>query len=299
MASAKGQQFFGIQTILVTPFQEDYSLDLEGLRVLVDHVIAGGVHGIICTGSNGEFSSLSDPERIEVWRHVVKYTKGRVPVIACSAHSGTDEAVRLTREAERSGADAVMVNAPYYLQPTEEGIFQHFKAVAEATHLPVMVYNTPTRQGVNITPKLVARLATIENVVAVKQGTRVLPELIDTVALAGDQIAVLSGFEGMMLPCFALGMVGTTATSSTFMPKEIVQVYDVFQRGDLKLAQDLFFRLNPYFRLCPVIGLPVIQKEALRLMGLPGGPVRRPLLPASAEHRAELKTVLQKLGLLS
>ena len=287
----------GIFTTLLTPFRADGAIDEPALRRLIDACVRQGVHGIVPCGSLGEFPALSFEERSRVVQIAVEQVSGRVPVIAGTAHSGTIETIRISQDAQRLGADGIMVTAPYFSTVTEEGVYRHYIEVAKSVSLGVIVYNTPRRAGFELSPKLLARLAKIDNVVAIKQGSRNIEEIIDTVALAGDQVSVMSGAEPMMLACYMTGMVGTTGVSSHFLGRIFVQIYELARLGRLEEARKVFDPLYPYFAFTRRTGHPQAAKAALSILGLCEPHVRMPLLPLPEAQTRELEELLKSLGI--
>lgn len=288
----------GIYTIFVTPFREDYELDIDGVKRNLDFLLDGsGVHGIVIGGSLGEFSSMSMEERKLLIKTAVEHVAGRLPVIATTAHSNTREALELTKYAESIGADGVMITAPYYAHRPEEGIYRHFETIASQTEIGILLYNT-SRAGINLTPKFIARLCEIDHIAGIKQGTRNIIEHDETVQLVGDKISILSGSEEMMLPCFALGEVGTSSTCSSFMPQFMVPCYEAAQRGDYTEAKRVFDSWAEFRHFARANGQPATAKAAMNMMGMAAGPVRLPMVDLNAEKKEELRKILQKMGLL-
>jgi 4-hydroxy-tetrahydrodipicolinate synthase len=286
----------GILSIVVTPFHENFELNLDGFRNNLEFLIKNGVNALIIGGSLGEFSSLSKDERKTLFKVAIDQVNGRLPVIVCTGHSNTREAVELTKFAEDIGADGILMPPPYYVNRPLEGIYRHFEELATKTSIGILVYNT-TRAGINLSPEFISRLADIDNVVGIKQGTRDITEHERTVHLAGDKIAIISGSEIMMLPCFAMGQVGTTSTSSCFMPRLMVDCYEAAMKGDYVAAKDLFYRWAPIRRYMERVGMPAAAKAALDLVGLAGGPCRLPMISVNEKQRNELKDILKNIGL--
>src|SRR5215813_3358799 len=196
--------FSGALTALVTPFRAG-EVDTRALAALVEAQIAGGIHGLVPCGSTGESATLTHEEHVEIVRQVVRAARGRVPVIAGTGSNSTAEAIRLTRGAEEAGADGALLISPYYNKPTQDGIYRHYAAVAEATKLPLIIYNIPGRTASNITPETLARLARIRNVVGVKEATGSLAQVVETIAACGPDFAVYSGDDILTLPIMAVG----------------------------------------------------------------------------------------------
>jgi len=287
----------GVYTILITPFKDNYDLDLQGLNSNINHCIECGVHGVVVGGSLGEFSSLTMEERRLIIKEAIKATAGRVPLVACTAHSCLKDAIELTEYAKEEGADGVMMTAPYFCHPSEEGILNFFKEVNDAVDIDIVLYNT-FRAGVNLTPEFISQLADIPHIVGIKQGSRNMNELINSVGFASDRLAVMAGNEEMMLGCYSLGMVGTTGVTSGFLPNIFLDVYHATQRNQYDEARNSFYKLWEYFRIVAEVGQPAVAKETMRLMGLAAGPMRLPMVARNQAKLKELKGVLNNLGML-
>lgn len=290
------QKLEGVFTVLVTPFKENFEIDFDGLRRNIDYCINAGVNGVVIGGSLGEFSSLTSEERCLLIKKGTEAVNGRVTTIATTAHSSIKDAIQLNKYARDVGADGVLMTAPYYCNPPEAGIYSFFQAVTEASDIGIVLYNT-SRSGVNLNPEFILRLTELPHIVGLKQGTRIATEQVDTVELLGDKLAIMSGSEEITLPNYSIGMVGTTAVSSGFMPHKFIDVYNLARQNDYKRARELFIKMNPYFRVVRECGHPAVAKEALRLMGLAAGPMRPPMVAKNAGKLAQLKTILQDLGL--
>src|SRR5580765_4884233 len=215
----------GAMTALVTPFRAG-EVDLRALGALVEEQIAAGVHALVPCGSTGEAATLTHEEHVAVVRDVVRAARGRVPVIAGTGSNSTAEAVRLTRGAEEAGADGALLISPYYNRPTQEGIYRHYAAVADATKLPLIVYNIPVRTASNITPETIARLARIPNIVGVKEASGSLAQVTEVIAAAGPDFAVYSGDDVLTLPIMAAGGRGAISVGANLLPRAFADLCD-------------------------------------------------------------------------
>lgn len=287
----------GVFTILVTPFRDDLSLNVEAIARNADHVLERGAQGFIVGGTYGEFPSLTFDERCRLITEVVRVTRGRVPVVACTAHSSTLEALELTRHAAQTGADGVMLTPPYVTEVTDDDILYHFEYIARRVEIGIVIYNTVST-GVLLSSGLIDRLAGIPGIVGMKQGATSQPEILQSMELARDRLAIMCASDTMMLSGLALGMHGVTSTNSGFMPGLIVATYEAFRHGDMAQAQALFDRWAPFRAFARRVGQPAAAKAALDEAGLNGGPVRPPLRSPGVQVRAELAQVLTTQGLL-
>lgn len=289
----------GCLTALVTPFRGG-EIDFAALERLVDAQIAGGVQGVVPCGSTGESATLTHDEHIRVVEAVVRVARGRVPVIAGTGSNSTAEAVRLTRAAEEVGAAGALLLSPYYNKPTQDGIYQHYAAVAGATKLPIIVYNIPGRTASNILPETIVRLSHIENVVGVKEASGSLQQVIEIIAGAEPGFAVWSGDDVMTLPIMAAGGAGAIAVSSNVIPGRFVAFTDALLAGDLARARDLMYDLLPLVRALTLSFEvnPIPVKTAAALVGLCAEEFRLPLTPMSPGNRTQLERVLREHALV-
>lgn len=289
--------FSGAIVAIVTPFKNG-SVDEQGLCRLIEFQIEGGTAGIVPCGTTGESSTLSHDEHDRVIELTIEAVQKRVPVIAGTGSNSTAEAVRLTKHAWKVGADAALVVAPYYNRPGQEGLFRHFKAIAEATPLPIILYNIPTRCGVNILPETVARLAELKNVVGIKEASGSIKQMSDIIALCGPDFTVLSGDDVFTLPLLALGGRGVISVVSNVAPNLMAGMVDAFLAGNVSLARDLHYRMAPLMDVLFVETNPVPVKAALHLMGKIDYDLRLPLCPMSGANYEKLRQVLIQTGLL-
>lgn len=286
----------GCMTAVVTPFR-DGAIDAEALERLVEAQIEGGIAALVPCGSTGEAATLSHAEHTEVVQLVVSFANKRVPVIAGTGSNSTAEAIELTRAAKKAGADAALLIAPYYNKPTQEGLYQHYRAVAEATRFPLILYNIPGRTACKIEATTIARLCELEEIVGLKDSTGSLDEVQEVVRLCGDRLAVLSGDDSLTLPILAVGGSGVISVASNVLPQRCVQLVDAALRGDWTQARRLHYELLPLFRALFLETNPIPVKAALAMLGICRDELRLPLVPMSSAPREQLRAVLRQYGL--
>ena len=289
--------FSGSMVALVTPFR-DGSVDWSSLEALVEFHIQNGTHGIVPCGTTGESATLSHEEHDEVIKAVVKFVNKRVPVIAGTGSNSTEEAVRLTREAEKTGADGALMISPYYNRPTQEGIFQHYKKVAASVGIPIIVYNIPGRTGSKIEPETLARLAEIKNIAGVKEATGSVDQAIDVLRLCHGNLAVYSGEDSLTFSLMALGGQGVISTVANIAPKEMAQLTEACLAGQWEKGRELQFKLVPLIRSVFLETNPIPVKTALALMGKCTGELRLPLTPMAEGNVKKLRQAMADFGLI-
>ncbi len=289
--------FSGSMVALVTPFKNG-QVDWPSLEALVEFHLENGTNGIVPCGTTGESATLSHAEHDEVIRIVIKTVNKRVPVIAGTGSNSTDEAVRLTQEAERSGADGALMISPYYNRPTQEGIYQHYKKVASAVGIPLIVYNIPGRTGSKIEPETLARLAEITNVAGVKEATGSVDQAIDVIRLCGDRLAVYSGEDSLIYSLMSLGGKGVISTVANVAPKQTAQLAQACLAGRWDEARKMQFQLIPLIRSLFIETNPIPAKTALALMGKCSGELRLPMTPMAESNLQRLRVALGDFGLL-
>ncbi len=288
----------GIIPAMVTPLTKEDELNESALQKLTDYLIEGGIHGVFAIGSQGEFWAYSAPEKQRVWEVVVEQTAGRVPVYAGTAAVTTREAIHLTQLAEKSGVDAVSILTPYFISPNEDELFDHYKAIAEATSLPIVLYSNPARTGVGISPKLIARLAEIENIVGIKDSSGDVQLTMQYIEQTPDDFAILMGRDTLIYVGLLIGAKGAIAATGNVVPHLVAQIYDRFISGDLEGAKEAQQALAPLRHAFAWGTFPVVIKEAVDLIGLEAGPARMPVGPMSDDQRERLRSVLKEMGVL-
>ena len=287
----------GAMTAVVTPMR-DGGVDFDALGNLVEYQISGGIDGIVAVGTTGESATLGVDEHIAVIEHCVKIAAKRVPVIAGAGANSTAEALELTRASANAGADALLHVCPYYNKPTQEGLYQHFAAIARSTDLPIVLYNVPSRTASDLLPETVERLSLIDNIVAIKEATGCTRRATEIIARCGDDIAVLSGDDFTTFPLYAVGSRGVISVVSNVLPKHMGDMWDAVCRGDWDTARELHFAIQPLTELLFVESNPAPVKASLELMGKIGPELRLPLVRATDGLRDRLRVQLKAEGLL-
>ena len=289
--------FKGSIVAIVTPFKAG-RVDEKALGDLIDWHIRQGTNAIVPCGTTGESATLDYDEHHRVIRFTVEAVNKRVPVIAGTGANGTDETIMITKEAMKSGADAALVVVPYYNKPTQEGLYRHFKAVAEAVKMPIVLYNVPGRTAVNMLPATVARLAGIKNIVAIKEATGDMKQVSEVIRLCGDEIVVLSGDDFTTLPLMALGGKGTISVSANVAPKLMSRMCALWEQGRFDEARKIHFKLEPLNASMFIETNPIPVKTALALMGKIREEFRLPLCEMAPANKEKLKLVLRDMKLL-
>jgi len=289
--------FTGCMTALITPFAGG-DVDHRALADLIEAQIAGGVHGVVPCGSTGEAATLTHDEHIAIVREVVRLVRGRVRVIAGTGSNSTAEAIRLTRAAEEAGADGALLISPYYNKPTQEGIYRHYAAVAEATRLPLIVYNIPGRTSSNISAETMGRLSRIPSVVGVKEASGSLAHVLEVIQASGPDFAVYSGDDILTLPIMAAGGKGVIAVTANLVPRDFATLAEALLAGDLERGRTLMRRLLPLVQATSLEVNPLPVKTALAMMGRCAEEFRLPLTCMSAPARAKLEKVLREYELV-
>jgi 4-hydroxy-tetrahydrodipicolinate synthase len=289
--------FTGSLVAIVTPFRNG-QVDERALGDLIEFQLANGTDGIVPCGTTGESATLSNEEHDRVVSLTIEAVGRRVPVIAGTGSNSTDEAIARTRHAKKAGADAALLITPYYNKPMQEGLFRHYKAVAEAVDIPLVLYNIPSRTSVNMLPATVARLAAIRNIAAIKEGSGSLQQVSEIIKACGDRITVLSGDDPLTLPMMAVGAKGVITVTANIAPADMATLVDTFAAGKLDQAQAIHFKLYPLFTALFYETNPIPVKEALGIMGKIQPELRLPLSPMSSDNREKLQRVMKDYGLI-
>jgi 4-hydroxy-tetrahydrodipicolinate synthase len=291
--------FHGSMVALVTPMGEDGSLDWPTLRRLIDWHIENGTDAIVAVGTTGESPTLDMEEHIEVVRVVVEQARERVPVIAGTGANSTREAIELTEAAEKVGADACLLVTPYYNKPTQEGLYQHYKAIAEAVPIPQILYNVPGRTGCDMQPATVERLASIPNIVGIKEATGDLERAREILRRCGERIELYSGDDATALDCILLGAKGDISVTANVAPRLMHEMCALARAGKVTEARALNERLMPLHKDLFVEANPIPVKWALTQMGLIKGGIRLPMTPLAPGQHAIVRAAMQAGGVLS
>jgi 4-hydroxy-tetrahydrodipicolinate synthase len=290
--------FRGAFVAIVTPFVEG-QIDEQGLVDLIEFHIASGTHGIVPCGTTGESATMSHDEHHRVVELTVKTVNGRVPVVAGSGSNSTAEAIDLTRYAKDAGVDGVLMVSPYYNKPSQEGLYQHYKAVAEAVDVPIILYNVPSRTSSNVLPQTVARLAEIDNIAGIKEATGDLNQISEVIRLCPDDFAIMSGDDFTSMPTVLVGGTGVISVTSNVAPNDMAQMMDAALAGDLAKAKQLHYKLFPLMKAMFYDTNPVPAKKTLELMGkIKSGTPRLPLFPMNDDTLSKLKAAITDYGLI-
>ncbi|MEO5365704.1 MAG: 4-hydroxy-tetrahydrodipicolinate synthase [Magnetococcus sp. WYHC-3] len=287
--------FEGVHVALVTPFREGRP-DLEALTRIIEHVIAGGVAGLVPCGTTGESATMSHEEHREVIRHTVRQAAGRVKVMAGTGSNATAESIQLTRYAREVGADAALLITPYYNKPTQEGLYQHYRAVADAVDLPLFLYNVPGRTALDMSAETVIRLAQVPRIVGIKEATANMERASLVHQGTGGRMVLLSGDDATFLPFLAIGGHGVISVTANVVPAAVCAVYNAWRAGDTAaalVAHEALLELNGLM-FCETNPIPV--KAAMAMAGLCGPELRLPLTPLTSVNAQRLAAAMQRMG---
>ncbi|WP_409305478.1 4-hydroxy-tetrahydrodipicolinate synthase [Peribacillus sp. SCS-155] len=287
--------FGKVSTAMVTPFDKKGNIDFTKTTQLVNYLIENGTDSIVLAGTTGESPTLSSEEKIALLRHVAKIVDKRIPIIMGTGSNNTYASIELTKKAEKNGADAIMLVGPYYNKPNQEGLYQHFKTIAESTSLPVMVYNIPGRSVVNIAPETVIRLSKIDNIVAVKEASGDLLAMTEIIAGTDPDFKLYSGDDSITLPVLSIGGAGVISVASHIIGNELQQMVAAYENGSVKEAAQMHQKLLPIMRGLFNAPSPAPVKTALQMRGMDVGSVRLPLVPLSEKERSSLSQLLHQL----
>jgi 4-hydroxy-tetrahydrodipicolinate synthase len=290
--------FTGVGTALITPFRHDGSIDEVAVRRLVKRQIEAGIHFVSPCGTTGEAPTLSQREKLRISELVVNEAAGRVPVLAGAGGYDTREVIELARELERVGVDGLLSVTPYYSKPTQEGLYQHYKAIADSTSLPIVLYNVPGRTGVNIDVRTVVRLSEVRNIVAIKEASANVVQMSEIIASVRDDFSLVSGDDALTVAVLAVGGRGVISVASNATAAEMVQIVELAEKGDFAAARRLHHWLLPLIQVNFVESNPIPVKAVMAAMGLIEEVYRLPLVPPSPAAREKIMKVLQDLKLL-
>lgn len=293
-----GIDFGEVLTAMVTPFTDDGLVDYDRARELAVWLGENGSDGVVVHGTTGESPTLTHEEEYELYRVVKKAVGVKGKVIAGTGSNSTATSIVSTLEAERIGVDAAMLVVPYYNRPSQEGLYQHFKAVAEATSLPLIIYNIPGRTGTNMLPETVARTAELKNICAIKEASGDLNQISKLKKLVPEDFLIYSGDDSLTLPILAVGGMGVISVASHLVGREIKEMVGLFKKGKVGKALELNLKLLPLFGVLFITTNPTPLKAALELAGMPVGKPRLPLVEANASEKEALKKVLKELDLI-
>ena len=288
------EEFRGVHAVLLTPFKEDESLDESTLRGHVKWLVEQGVHGVICTGSTGEVFSLTDDERKRVVEITIDEVKGRIPVLVGSGSNSTAHTIKWSQHAEKAGADGLMVVHPYYAQPNERELYEHYKAVANSVSIPIMIYNNPFTTGVDMQPDLLARLAEFETIRYTKDATDDVKRISQIKRACGDRIVVFQGCDNIAFESFLDGAEGWVSGAANIIPGRCLELYELTMKGEIEKARELWYRFLPIGDMSEIDGLFVqLLKQGSGILGRPLGKPRPPMLPLVGDDLKRLKEALE------
>ncbi|GAK00031.1 MULTISPECIES: 4-hydroxy-tetrahydrodipicolinate synthase [unclassified Geomicrobium] len=285
--------FGRIATAMVTPFNENGQIDFQAVTKLVNHLITNGSESLVVAGTTGESPTLSSDEKLALFRHVIKVTDGRVPIIAGTGSNNTNASIELTQAAEEAGVDGIMLVTPYYNKPSQEGMYQHFKAITESTALPIMLYNVPGRTVVSLAPETTIRLSHLPNVVAIKEASGDLDAASMIIENSPDGFELYGGDDSMTLPLMSIGAKGVVSVASHVIGKNMLQMVQQFENGNTKVAAKQHRELLPVMNAMFMAPNPVPVKAALEMQGIISGDVRLPMIRLTSEESQVLYSILQ------
>lgn len=287
-----------LMTAMITPYGDNLEVNLSQAAKLAEYLYENGSEGIVVCGTTGESPVLSADEKLQLFAAVKEKMGKRIPIWAGTGSNYTDYSIELSRKAEKTGVDGIMLVTPYYNKPSQEGLYQHFKAIAGSVSLPVMLYNVPGRTSCNLLPETVKRLAAIDNIVAIKEASGNMDQVSLLKNLVGDDILIYSGDDSLTLPMLALGAYGVVSIASHLVGKRMIEMIDAFASGDNKKAAAIHGKLFPLFKALFVTTNPVPLKEALNMLGMEVGGFRLPLTAATDNEKKQIKDILLQYHLL-
>jgi 4-hydroxy-tetrahydrodipicolinate synthase len=292
-------KLIGCGTAIITPFRRDESLDEVALQRFIEFQISGGVDFLVACGTTGESVTMSEDEQARAVELTIETVAGRIPVVAGAGGYNTREVIEKIRRYEAMGADAILSVTPYYNKPTQEGLYQHYRVIAEATKLPIILYNVPGRTGCNMEPATVARLAEIKNIVGTKEASGNISQIAEIASLVDETFKIFAGDDSVVLPVAALGGVGVVSVASNLLPRLVSDLCHASIEGRLDEARKLNRQLTPIFKAMFIESNPVPVKTALALTGMIEEVYRLPMAPMSKANRVKLEQVLADAGILA
>lgn len=290
--------FGRVLTAMVTPFNDDLSVNYKAAADLARYLVANGSDGLVVAGTTGESPTINTEEKLKLFEAVLAAVGDKATVIAGTGSNDTSASIALTKEAEKLGVHGIMAVGPYYNKPPQEGFYQHFKAIAEATTLPLIVYNVPGRTGSNILPATIVRLAEIKNIVAVKEASGSLEQASEIARNAPNGFMLYSGDDSLTLPILAVGGTGIISVAAHVVGKRMQEMISAFFAGNIETAKAIHLELTPFFKVIFITANPIPIKAAINMIGQYAGPARLPLVPATTEELAQIKKVMEQLHML-
>lgn len=284
--------FGQVLTAMVTPFDENGEIDFQATKNLINYLIANGTDGLVVSGTTGESPTLTEEEKVKLFKFTVDVVNGRVPVIAGTGSNNTKGSIELTILAEDVGVDGIMLVAPYYNNPSQEGLYQHFKTISEVTSLPIILYNVPGRSVVNISAETVIRLSKIPNIVSIKEASGDLDAMVEIITHTPEDFSLYSGDDGLTIPVLSIGGTGVISVASHVIGNEMQTMVEHFKSGNIQEAAKDHRRLLPIMKALFAAPNPSPVKAALNLKGIPVGGVRLPMIPLNDEQLSSLQQAL-------
>jgi 4-hydroxy-tetrahydrodipicolinate synthase len=284
--------FGQVLTAMVTPFDQNGEVDFNATRTLVNYLISNGTDGLVVAGTTGESPTLTTEEKVELFKFVVEVVAGRIPVIAGTGSNNTRASINLTKKASEVGVDGIMLVAPYYNKPSQEGLYLHFKAIAESTTLPIMLYNIPGRSVVNMSVETIVRLSQIDNIVTIKEASGNLDAMAEIISKTPSNFTLYSGDDGLTIPVLSIGGAGVVSVASHVIGNEMQEMINHFKNGNVQAAATAHRSLLPIMRALFAAPSPSPVKAALNLNGIHVGDVRLPMVPLNNEEKSALLSVL-------
>ena len=292
------KNFGRILTAMVTPFHDDQSVNYEAAANLAKYLVANGSNGLVVTGSTGEAATLTSEEKLKLYATVLDAVGDKATVIAGTGSNDTRASIEITQAAEKIGVHGAMLVGPYYNKPPQEGFYQHFKAIAEMTDLPIILYNVPGRTASNILPATIARLAEIKNIVAVKEASGNLEQVSEIIRVTPKAFWVYSGDDSLTLPTLAVGGVGVISVAAHIVGNRMQEMITAFFNNDIQTAQAIQSELIPFFKTMFITTNPIPVKTAVTLLGLNGGSFRLPLIPPTANEFEQIKNMMYRMKII-
>ncbi len=291
------KNFGRVLTAMVTPFNDDLSVNYSEAGNLAKYLVANGSDGLVIAGTTGESPTLSKEEKLKLFSVVLDAVGDKATVIAGTGTNDTRASVSFTQEAEKLGVHGAMVVGPYYNKPPQEGYYQHFKAIAESTRLPLIIYNVPGRTGSNILPATVARLAEIQNIVAIKEASGNIEQVSEIIRITPKDFWVYSGEDSLTLPILSVGGAGIISVAAHIVGRRMQEMISAFFKGDTAVAQAIHLELTPFFKVIFLTTNPIPVKTAVNLIGQKAGPFRLPMVPPTTEELEQIKKVMRNIGI--
>ncbi len=288
--------FGRILTAMVTPFDDDFSVNYDAAATLAKYLVANGSDGLVVAGSTGESATLDKEEKLKLFSTVLDSVGDKATVIAGTGSNDTMASVKLTQEAEKLGVHGAMLVGPYYNKPPQEGLYQHFKTIADSTNLPLIIYNVPGRTSSNILPGTIARLAELKNIVAVKEASGNLEQVAEIIRTTPNEFMVYSGDDSLTLPILSVGGVGIISVAAHIVGNRMQEMITAFVNNDIAKAQAIQSELIPFFRMMFITTNPIPVKTAVNLIGQNGGTFRLPLIPPTINELEQIKSYLHKIN---